>query len=64
MLQELTQSLQTKPDRSNVLWELASCICSAVSADGFRLYLAEPSDQAENSRGSELTGQYLGHDLK
>ncbi|XP_059475966.1 probable 3',5'-cyclic phosphodiesterase pde-5 isoform X1 [Neocloeon triangulifer] len=65
MLQELTHSLQTKPDRSNVLWELASCICSAVSADGFRLYLAEPNPSGvENIRGSELMGQYLGHDIR
>ncbi|XP_065338353.1 probable 3',5'-cyclic phosphodiesterase pde-5 isoform X4 [Cloeon dipterum] len=65
MLQELTHSLQTRPDRSNVLWELASCICSAVSADGFRLYLADPNlVGADNLKGSELIGQYLGHDLR
>ncbi|XP_018572248.1 probable 3',5'-cyclic phosphodiesterase pde-5 isoform X2 [Anoplophora glabripennis] len=47
MLQDLTQSLQLKPTKDHVLWELANCICSAVSADGFRLYLAdrnEPED--------------------
>lgn len=36
MLQDLTQSLQIKPTKDHVLWELANCICSAVSADGFR----------------------------
>lgn len=36
MLQDLTQSLQVKPTKDHVLWELANCICSAVSADGFR----------------------------
>ncbi|KAJ8973391.1 hypothetical protein NQ317_014779 [Molorchus minor] len=36
MLQDLTQSLQLKPTRDHVLWELAQCISSAVSADGFR----------------------------
>ena len=36
MLQDLTHSLQLKPTKDHVLWELANCICSAVSADGFR----------------------------
>ncbi|KAJ8950658.1 hypothetical protein NQ318_010859 [Aromia moschata] len=36
MLQDLTQSLQSKPTKDHVLWELAHCISSAVSADGFR----------------------------
>lgn len=36
MLQDLTHSLQQKPTKNHVLWELAHCICSAVSADGFR----------------------------
>ncbi|KAF5297415.1 hypothetical protein FQR65_LT01346 [Abscondita terminalis] len=42
MLQDLTQSLQLKPTKNQVLWELANCICSAVNADGFRLYLPDP----------------------
>lgn len=36
MLQNLTHSLQDKPTQDYVLWELASCISSAVKADGFR----------------------------
>lgn len=36
MLQDLTQSLQVKPTKDHVLWELANCICGAVNADGFR----------------------------
>lgn len=36
MLQNLTQSLQLRPTKDHVLWELSNCICSAVSADGFR----------------------------
>ncbi|KAL1501286.1 hypothetical protein ABEB36_006635 [Hypothenemus hampei] len=41
MLQELTQNLQLKPTKDQVLWELSSCISSAVNADGFRLYTVE-----------------------
>jgi cAMP and cAMP-inhibited cGMP 3',5'-cyclic phosphodiesterase 10 len=44
MLQELTRSLQQKPTKARVLWELAGCICSAVGAEGYRLYLAEKGD--------------------
>lgn len=36
MLQNLTQSLQMTPNKDHVLWELSNCICSAVSADGFK----------------------------
>ncbi|XP_067002756.2 probable 3',5'-cyclic phosphodiesterase pde-5 isoform X2 [Anabrus simplex] len=55
MLQELTRSLQQSPTKAHVLWELAGCICSAVAADGYRLYLAD--------RGNpELLAQYLGLD--
>ncbi|KRT84221.1 hypothetical protein AMK59_992, partial [Oryctes borbonicus] len=36
MLQDLTHSLQLKPTKDHVLWELATCISSAVGADGFR----------------------------
>lgn len=36
MLQDLTNSLQLRPTKDHVLWELASCISSAVGADGFR----------------------------
>lgn len=36
MLQDLTYSLQLKPTKDHVLWELATCISSAVGADGFR----------------------------
>ncbi|XP_055540306.1 probable 3',5'-cyclic phosphodiesterase pde-5 isoform X2 [Wyeomyia smithii] len=41
MLQDLINSLQLRPTKMHVLWELASCICSAVNADGFRLYLTD-----------------------
>lgn len=37
MLQDLTHSLQLRPTKDHVLWELVSCISSAVGADGFRL---------------------------
>lgn len=36
MLQDLTHSLQLRPTKDHVLWELANCISSAVGADGFR----------------------------
>ncbi|KAG5880335.1 hypothetical protein JTB14_019814 [Gonioctena quinquepunctata] len=41
---ELEENQPTKPTRDHVLWELANCISSAVSADGFRLYLVERGD--------------------
>ncbi|CAG9856919.1 unnamed protein product [Phyllotreta striolata] len=41
MLQHLSQSLQENPTQDHVLWELATCISSAVKADGFRLYLVD-----------------------
>nr|XP_015833958.1 PREDICTED: probable 3',5'-cyclic phosphodiesterase pde-5 isoform X3 [Tribolium castaneum] len=44
MLQDLTHSLQLRPTKDHVLWELANCICSAVNADGFRLYLVDKGD--------------------
>ncbi|KAK9500951.1 hypothetical protein O3M35_002108 [Rhynocoris fuscipes] len=44
MLQDLTQSLQQRPSVVHVLSELASCISSAVSADGYRLYIPDGSD--------------------
>lgn len=44
MLQDLTQSLQQRPSVVHVLSELASCISSAVSADGYRLYLPDAGD--------------------
>ncbi|XP_050315784.1 probable 3',5'-cyclic phosphodiesterase pde-5 isoform X2 [Anthonomus grandis grandis] len=43
MLQDLTHSLQNKPTKDHVLWELSNCISSAVGADGFRLYTVEKS---------------------
>jgi hypothetical protein len=55
MLQELTRSLQQKPTQAHVLWELAGCICSAVGAEGYRLYLAEKGDP-------ENLGLYPGED--
>ncbi|XP_034233442.1 probable 3',5'-cyclic phosphodiesterase pde-5 isoform X2 [Thrips palmi] len=54
MLQELTQSLQRGPSRAHVLFELAGCISSAVSADGFRLFLAE---QGEPDNLTEYVGE-------
>lgn len=44
MLQDLIHSLQLRPTKMHVLWELASCICSAVNADGFRLYTTDATD--------------------
>lgn len=44
ILQDLVHSLQLRPTKIHMLWELASCICSAVNADGFRLYLTDDSD--------------------
>lgn len=38
MLQDLTHSLQLRPTKNHVLWELANCICSAVNAEGFRYF--------------------------
>lgn len=48
MLQDLTQSLQLRPTKTHVIWELSSCICSAVAADGFRLFVVDPANPAEN----------------
>lgn len=56
MLQDLTHSLQLRPTKSHVLWELSSCICSAVGADGFRLFIVDAGNPPEN-----LT-LYLGMD--
>ena len=47
MLQNLTHSLQLRPTKAHVLYELTACISSAVSADGFRLYLVESSDSPD-----------------
>ncbi|XP_018325357.1 probable 3',5'-cyclic phosphodiesterase pde-5 isoform X2 [Agrilus planipennis] len=61
MLLDLTHSLQLKPTKDHVLWELANCICSAVNADGFRLYIAEHSNAhnlflyQENSDNSDIS---------
>jgi hypothetical protein len=55
MLQELTRSLQQRPTKAHVLWELAGCISSAVGAERYRLYLAERGDP-------EMLSLYLGHD--
>lgn len=45
MLQELARSLQKSNSREgSVMWELAVCIASAVSADSFILYLANKRD--------------------
>lgn len=55
MLLDLTHSLQLRPTRAHVLWELANCISSAVGADDFRLYLAETGDP-------ELLSLYIGQD--
>jgi len=42
MLQSLMNSLASQPQPGHILWELASCIASAVSADGFILHLVNP----------------------
>ncbi|XP_055379719.1 probable 3',5'-cyclic phosphodiesterase pde-5 isoform X2 [Condylostylus longicornis] len=44
MLQDLTHSLQLRPTKAHVLWELANCISSAINADGFNLYITENGD--------------------
>ncbi|ODM93559.1 cAMP and cAMP-inhibited cGMP 3',5'-cyclic phosphodiesterase 10A [Orchesella cincta] len=45
MLQELAKSLQKTSSRvGSVMWELAVCIASAVSADSFIFYLADKRD--------------------
>lgn len=56
MLQDLTHSLQLRPTKAHVLWELASCISSAVGADGFRLYLADTGEP-------DVLSLYLGQDF-
>lgn len=48
MLLDLTQSLQLRPTKTHVLWELSSCICSAVGGDGFRLFIVDPASPAES----------------
>lgn len=55
MLLGLTHSLQQRPTRAHVLFELANCIASAVDVDDFRLYLAESGDP-------EQLRQYMGQD--
>lgn len=55
MLLSLTHSLQQRPTRAHVLFELANCIASAVDVDDFRLYLAESGDP-------EQLRQYMGQD--
>jgi hypothetical protein len=55
MLQELTRSLQQRPTKAHVLWELAGCISSAVGAERYRLYLAERGDP-------EVLNLYLGNE--
>lgn len=48
MLQDLTQSLQLRPTKTHVLWELSSCICSAVGGDGFRLFVVDAANPPDN----------------
>ncbi|KAB7502300.1 putative 3',5'-cyclic phosphodiesterase pde-5 [Armadillidium nasatum] len=43
MLEDMTETLQTKPNKSHILWELSQCIVSAINADGANLYLANHS---------------------
>lgn len=56
MLLDLTHSLQLRPTKAHVLWELSNCISSAVGADSFRLYLAD------NGNPDTLT-LYMGNDV-
>jgi hypothetical protein len=44
MLQELARSLQRNSQEGSVMWELALCISSAVSADSFTLYLSDRNE--------------------
>lgn len=55
MLQDLTQSLQLRPTKTHVLFELSSCISSAVGADAFRLFIIDTTV-------SEKLSIYLGMD--
>lgn len=48
MLQDLTQSLQLRPTKTHVLWELSSCICSAVGGDCFRLFVVDSANTPDN----------------
>ncbi|RXG72469.1 putative 3',5'-cyclic phosphodiesterase pde-5 [Armadillidium vulgare] len=43
MLEDMTETLQTKPNKSHILWELSQCIVSAINADRANLYLANHS---------------------
>lgn len=56
MLLDLTHSLQLRPTKAHVLWELSNCISSAVGADSFRLYLAEGGNP-------DALTLYIGNDL-
>lgn len=56
MLLDLTHSLQLRPTKAHVLWELSNCISSAVGADSFRLYLSEGGS-------ADALTLYMGHDL-
>lgn len=64
MLQDLTQSLQNKPTKNHVLWELASCISSAVGADGFRLYLPDTQAELNLYLGEDENGEHHAHNVQ
>jgi hypothetical protein len=42
MLQTLMKSLAVQPQPYRIMWELACCIASAVSAEGFILHVIDP----------------------
>ncbi|XP_030762448.1 probable 3',5'-cyclic phosphodiesterase pde-5 [Sitophilus oryzae] len=48
MLESLTHRLEEKPTQNHVLWELSKCICSAVGADGFKLFVVPQHPDKEN----------------
>ena len=42
MLEDLTNKLISQPNnKSNLMYEVAACICAAVDADDFSLYIHE-----------------------
>lgn len=47
---DLTEALLQPqlPSNTNILWELSSCICSAIGGDDFRLFLISPTNTADN----------------
>ena len=46
MLEDLTSNLISKPNnKARLMYEVAACICAAVDADDFSLYIHETEGQ-------------------